>query len=626
MSNFLKDTRVRRSLSDYHMRNITEQTILSKPRRSGNERLVLVVKAMPVFLTAWLLFAVIDFLLFRPGPFLDVAFAGLNSAQVFHRLMLCTTVSIIAILTMIRVETASAMDKALKLSSKWFSTTLKSVGVALLAVDKNGKIIFINKVAQVITGWKVDTAVGKRLTDVCNIIDAEKNERVVLEDQVSKVITDGLAYSYRTNLTLRSPDNQERNVVGNLTPIKDDNRNIIGAVFALHEVTDLVKAEAEILRLATAVEQAGEMVLISDLNGVIEYVNASFSRITGHEKEGVIGRNIKALTGLKLEDTVLLKLNEVKGSDEAVRERLSICTKSGESRVIESTTSQIINPQGNVVGYVSINRDVTLEAKLKNQLQQSKNMDAVGRMASGIAHDFKNILHAITGCNALVIKKHDDPEKVLKFSREIAGAVETARSVIEQLLTFSRKTKFTPATVDPREIVRNLEKILRRLVGRKGTLTIVAESDVMPVTVDPGQMNQTVINLVVNAVDAIDEGGTIVVRMENAQLDRRVSEQGWRIEPGLYVLISVTDSGRGIDDATLPHIFEPFFTHKDDENGTGLGLSVVYGFIKRVRGDIRVDSNVGRGTTFNLYLPATVSAADAIEQGENNIGSGTAPG
>jgi len=255
------------------------------------------------------------------------------------------------------------------------------------------------------------------------------------------------------------------------------------------------------------------------------------------------------------------------------------------------------------VGVQGIARDVTEHKKLEDQLRQSQKMEAIGRLAGGIAHDFNNLLTIISGYSDLLHESLVEPDRRRGFVEEIKKAADRAASLTRQLLAFSRKQVLEPRVVNLNELVTNLEKMLQRLIGKEVSLLTKLDPHLGWVKADPGQIEQVVMNLSVNARDAMPQGGSLTIGTANVELDELFARQSTELRPGCYVLLSVTDTGSGMDQATLAKLFEPFFTTKAPGKGTGLGLSIVYGIVKQSHGHIAVTSEIGLGTAFKIYLP-----------------------
>jgi len=240
----------------------------------------------------------------------------------------------------------------------------------------------------------------------------------------------------------------------------------------------------------------------------------------------------------------------------------------------------------------------------------------VGRLAGGVAHDFNNLLMAILGYSDMTLKSLPAADPAHKHIREIRTAGERAAALTRQLLAFSRKQTLQPQVLDLNDLIANLSKMLRRLIGEDVHLTTTFDSDLGRVKADPGQVEQVITNLAVNARDAMPEGGTLTIVTTNEELDELYASQHSEVTPGRYVLLAISDTGTGMTDEVKAHLFEPFFTTKAQGKGTGLGLASVYGIVKQSDGHINVYSELGHGTTFKVYLPRVEETATAAERRE----------
>ncbi len=286
----------------------------------------------------------------------------------------------------------------------------------------------------------------------------------------------------------------------------------------------------------------------------------------------------------------------------------------------ETTLTPVVGRDGNCTYLLYSSRDITERKRAENllkdtevQLRQLQKMESIGRLAGGVAHDFNNMLTAINGYADLLLLELPAADPLRMNAEEIKKAGNRAADLVRQLLAFSRKQILQPKVLNLNLVVSDNLKILRRLIGEDVELATDLASDLLNVKADPAQTDQVILNLVLNARDAMPEGGTLTLQTANVVLDEQFALRHVSVAPGPYVLLAITDTGTGMDEMTLSRIFEPFFTTKDEERGTGLGLSTVYGIVKQSGGYIWAQSEVGKGTTFKIYFPPVEELADQPE-------------
>lgn len=295
---------------------------------------------------------------------------------------------------------------------------------------------------------------------------------------------------------------------------------------------------------------------------------------------------------------------------------------SPDNRLWDMRTIPIKDEKGKVVNVIELGRDITEHRRLEAQLRQAQKMEAVGQLAGGIAHDFNNILTVITGCGEFLRERisKDDPLSV--YVDPIITSSERAANLTQNLLAFSKRQIINLQPVKLKELVRRAERLLSWLISEDIELKTIFADEEITVMADSGQIEQVLMNLATNARDAMPDGGLLVIETETVELDDEFQKIHAYMKPGMYALISVTDTGVGIDEKTRKRIFEPFFTTKETGKGTGLGLSMVYGIIKQHNGYINAYSEVGKGTTFKIYLPLTKAAVKALEPADPSLVKG----
>ncbi len=390
----------------------------------------------------------------------------------------------------------------------------------------------------------------------------------------------------------------------------------------LRDITQRKRMESALraseARFRSLIENASDLITLVDADGAIRYESPAVARILGHEADALIGRAVIDLVHEDDENTLATCIRETLSSDHlAPVEQIRMRTADGNWRLMETICTPFLDSASESL-VVMNSRDVTerVEAERalrdsEDQLRQSQKMEAIGRLAGGVAHDFNNLLTAILGYAQMLEEELLSEGRSAEEAQEIRKAATRATSLTRQLLAFSRKQVLQTRVVNLGSIVSDMDKMLRRLLGEDVELATESENDLYAVKVDPGQMEQVILNLAVNARDAMPNGGRITLRTRNLNVDASRAEATAHLKPGDYVLLEVTDTGEGMDAETQAHMFEPFFTTKGKGKGTGLGLSTVYGIVCQSGGEIWVESAPGQGTTFRIALPAKVSQDNA---------------
>ncbi len=364
-------------------------------------------------------------------------------------------------------------------------------------------------------------------------------------------------------------------------------------------------------QLTTAIEQVAEAVMITDTRGAILYVNPAFETTTGYTRAEVLGQNPRLLKSGLQDAAFYEKLWATLAGALTWRGRLVNRKKDGTIFTEEATISPVRDESGAVASYVAVKRDITAQLALEAQLLQAQRMEVVGRLAGGVAHDFNNLLTIILTYSAEAIEALPEGDPLRADLLEVKRAGERGATLTRQLLAFSRKQVVQPETIVVNEVLTEMDKMLRRLIGEDVTLELVCAPEPWAIHADRSQIEQVVMNLAVNARDAMPGGGTLRIAAANVELGGAPAGQSPALPPGAYVQLTVSDTGVGIDAPTLDRIFEPFFTTKGPGKGTGLGLSMVQGIVRQSLGEVEVTSEPGRGARFTLTFPRRIAAADS---------------
>ncbi|MBI1949517.1 MAG: PAS domain S-box protein [Deltaproteobacteria bacterium] len=368
------------------------------------------------------------------------------------------------------------------------------------------------------------------------------------------------------------------------------------------ELAERNRAVAESNRLAAVLEQATEMVVVTDEHEVIEYVNPTFEEITGYRRDEAIGRTPDFLRSGAGEDEYQAMRSAVERGEQW-RGRLTTRRKDGTNFVEDAIVAPFRDEHDKLVGYFRLKRDVTRDLLLQAQLLQAQKMEGIGRLAGGVAHDFNNLLSVILGCARFAIEDLKPGDPLREDLMDIERAGERGALLTRQLLAFSRRQVLKAEPLELNRVIGDMHKMLQRILGEDIELVEALAPRLGTVKADAGQMEQVVMNLAVNARDAMPKGGKLTIATEDVDIDAEFAAARGDLLPGPHVRVSVTDTGIGMDVKTQARIFEPFFTTKEPGKGTGLGLSTVYGIVTQSGGRVHVYSELGHGTTFSVYLP-----------------------
>lgn len=360
--------------------------------------------------------------------------------------------------------------------------------------------------------------------------------------------------------------------------------------------------------LSAVIEASRDGIAVFE-SGILLSANPAFCSLHGYESaREVADRTVAEIMGAEAKDRLeMFEADWRRGRKRTALEEFRTKRKDGSQIEVEASVSMALIAGKTFM--VAVTRDVGDRRRLEDQLRQSQKMEAIGKLAGGIAHDFNNVLTAITGYSQLALQKLEADNPTYLDLKEIKKAADKAAALTQQLLTFSRKRPVAPKVVSLNGIVSEMLKMLARLIGEHIELKTSLADALGQVIADPGQLQQIILNLAVNARDAMPEGGRLTIETANVEFNEEAPEFPWGPPPGQCVMLAVSDTGCGMDEETQSHIFEPFFTTKEPSKGTGLGLSTVYGIVEQNGGRIWVESEVNKGTAFKIYLPRVEASA-----------------
>jgi two-component system NtrC family sensor kinase len=474
---------------------------------------------------------------------------------------------------------------------------IESTDDAILTKDLDGTITSWNMGAERMFGYRSDEVMGQSIR---LLLPPDRQEE---EASIMVRLKAGERVEHFETIRL-AKDGRRLAVSVTISPLKDGWGRIIGASKIVRDITERKQAEAELVKMSRALEQSPVTIVITDLAGNIEYVNPAFTKLTGYTREEAIGNNPRILKSGKMAQEDYQCLWEALTTGREWRGELLNKAKDGRLFWESAVISPIVNKEGQTTHFLAVKEDITQRKHLEEQLREAQKMEVVGQLAGGVAHDFNNILAATLMHLGLLQETPELTREMKESLREVEKETVRAANLTRQLLLFSRKHVARIQSLDMNVMIHDLLKMLRRLLGENIEVSFQGPSDTIWVSADSGMMEQVVMNLCINARDAMPNGGGLRIATTMVETQTQAAKLNPEARPGSFVCLSVTDTGCGMDETVLKRIFEPFFTTKEVGKGTGLGLATVYGIVKQHEGWVEVESKVGQGSSFRVYLPA----------------------
>jgi PAS domain S-box-containing protein len=483
-----------------------------------------------------------------------------------------------------------------------FTAFMRFLPAGVFVKDEDGRFLYVNRYLK--ERFDAENWLGRTIAEV---LPRQMSELMLVDDRIA--LKQG--HLVRTNVV---PDRHgvERIYETHKFPIEREGESTLLGGIAI-EITDRRRVEEDRERLAKAVEQTGESIVITDAEGVIQYINPAFELVTGYTREEVIGANSRILKSGKQSAAFYQDMWQTISSGDIWSGRFINKRKDGSTYEEDATISPIRNASGAITNYLAVKRDVSQEIRLQEQLFQAQKMEAVGRLAGGVAHEFKNLLMVILNRAQFAIDRLPPDSAAARDLGEVLASTDRASALARQLLALSHRQPMEPKVVSMNAIIEDVRKLVHPLMGENIKIHFEPIADIGNVRVDIAQIEQIIMNLAVNARDAMAAGGTLSVETRNVHLGK---ESCYRLvdvtdfSPGDYVMLAISDNGGGMAPEVKSRIFEPFFTTKSRPEGTGLGLAIVYGIVKQHDGYLAVESEPGNGTTFSIYLPRIEESAD----------------
>lgn len=494
----------------------------------------------------------------------------------------------------------SSEQKEAALTAARLAAIVESSDDAIISKALDGTILTWNPAAERIFGYRADEIVG---TSIYRLIPEELHHE---ERDILARISRGEPISHLETIRLRK-DGARFPTDLSVSPLRDAGGEIVGASSFKRDITERRRIEEMTVRLAAIVESSADAIISKTLDGTILTWNAAAEHMYGYTAADIVGRSIYLLVPEELKREEHDILRRVAGGSNVTHYE-TVRTRRDKGLVdISLTISPLRDSRGVVTGASSIQRDITQRKRAEEALRQAAKMEAIGALAGGLAHDFNNQLHALTGFAHFIARDRGLGPAARQDLQEIQKLTERMSSLTRQLLAFARQQVLTPETLDLNAAVDDTLPMLKRLLGSSLEISLRLAQGPKWVRVDRAQLTQILMNLVINARDAMPAGGRVTIRTETLEVSpgHLFDRLGAAVEPGAFAELSVADTGQGIAPEHLPHIFEPFYTTKEVGQGTGLGLATVAGIVSQSDGHIQVESIQGRGTTIRILLPLT---------------------
>lgn len=484
-------------------------------------------------------------------------------------------------------------EKALRASEARLRFIIEMQSIAIMIVDSDHAVTFANKAVENLFRQRSEELMGVPFG--FPVVEGDVTEIEIIRSGHALAVAEMQAF-----------------------PMKWDGKQQF--LITLRDVTAQRRAEGELRKLFQAIEQSPASVVITDVNGRIEYVNPKFTETTGYTYAEAAGKNPSILKSGHTDALEYKRLWDVISAGQVWHGEFHNRRKSGGLFWELASIAPVRNARGQVTHYVAVKEDITERKATEDRLRQSQKMEVVGQLTGGIAHDFNNLLAIILGNLQLLEENQNLDQESRDLVSDAVWSAERGAELTHRLLAFARRQRLTPEVTDLNVVVGEMMDLLRRTMGDAINIREALAPGLWTAMVDRGQLENALLNLVVNARDAMPDGGILTIMTKNALLRGDVSGEAQEVAAGDYVMLAVSDTGVGMPPEVVSRIFEPFFTTKEFGKGSGLGLSMVYGLVRQSGGHVIVDSEVGRGATIRLYLPRTISREGEVSSREISIG------
>jgi len=573
----------------------------------------------------WFFESLMHVFVFQTGPFLEQLITP-TANELWMRCFTSALLITFAIFAQAMVSHRELAAREIEKKERKLRRIIDNLQDTYYQTDADGIIEAVSPSVQSLLGYTPAEITGGWIADY--YAAPEGREKFLRALNATK---QGKIFGYEVEIVHKS--GRRRWVSTNAQLLYDEAGDVRGIEGTIRDITVRRKAEEELRNLSAAIEQSPVSIVITNAEGNVTYVNPKCCEVTGYSAEEIVGEHTRIFKSGKQSSQYYKELWEAINSGREWRGEFQNRKKSGELFWESASIAPVTNKAGKITHFIAVKEDITKlkemeeeRKRLNDQLLQAQKMEAVGILAGGVAHDFNNILTTIIGYSEMAIRKTDKKAPLYRDLTRINQAGNRAARLTRQLLLYSRKQPMVLTIVNINNTIESMIKMLQRLIGENITINTSLQPGLNNIKADEGNIEQVIMNLVINGSDAMPDGGLLSISTIHSEIDDEYCRAMPFATPGAYVILSVTDSGTGMSEDTMEHIFEPFFTTKGLGRGTGLGMSVVYGIVKKHGGWINVESKVGEGSTFKVYLPAhpeTIEeAAGEMPDMEENRGNG----
>jgi PAS domain S-box-containing protein len=507
---------------------------------------------------------------------------------------------------------------SLKTSEETYRTVFENTGAATIVVEADMTISMANDRSERLSGYRREEIEGR--LKILDLVSSEQHEMVRLFHTLRRKGHADIPSEFE--LTLIRKDGRPREVIASVRLIPGTQRGIVTII----DISEKKRAEQERLRLAAVIEQSSEAVIITDAFGDIQYVNPAVETLTGKPPVDFLGRPLTSVMAHNAAGSAFERMMAHNRAEDAWHGQIELKKGgSGIAAMADVRIYPILNLMGDIISYVCSQHDITHETRMETQLRQAQKMEAIGTLASGIAHDFNNILTGLVGHAELAGKEAPPKSRIKNRIDHILTASLRARDLVNQILTYTRQSEQEHRPVEVRLIVKEALKLLRATLPAEIEIEHGITREIGLVIGNPTELHQVILNLCTNAAHAMTtKGGTLCVKLKPLVVDSPKSVTTGDLTPGNYLRLSISDTGHGMTADTIERIFEPYFTTKEQGEGTGLGLAVTLGIVTRMGGQIDANSRLGEGTRFDIFLPRAAQNAVVEEQANSILPAGDA--